>query len=74
MKQGINRVFNNEQMVISSNGFTRTSLSATVTRVSHFVEENVFLILHRQGSRPGAFSHALPNMSNIVMHSACSNH
>ena len=23
------------------NGFTRTSLSATVTRVSHFVEENV---------------------------------
>ena len=26
------------------NGFTRTSLSATVTRVSNFVEENVFLL------------------------------
>ena len=42
---------NNEQMVIfHHNGFTRTSLSATVTRVSNFVEENVFLILHPQGS------------------------
>ena len=28
------------------NGFTRTSLSTTVTRVSNFVEENVY----RQGS------------------------
>ena len=26
------------------NGFTRTSLSATVTRVSHFVEENVCVV------------------------------
>ena len=43
------------------NGFTRTSLSATVTRLSNFVEENVFLFLHGQGSRPGAFSHSLPN-------------
>ena len=35
------------------NGFTRTSLSATVTRVSHFVEENMCVcgvFLHRQGS------------------------
>ena len=32
------------------NGCTRTSLSATVTRVSNFVEENLFLFLHRQGS------------------------
>ena len=32
------------------NGFTRTSLSATVTRVSNFVEENKFLFLHAQGS------------------------
>ena len=40
------------------NGFTRTSLSATVTRVSNFVEENVcvcvcvcvcVVFLHRQG-------------------------
>ena len=42
------------------NGFTRTSLSATVARVSNFDEESVFLFLHRQGSprapRPGAFS------------------
>ena len=38
------------------NGLTRTSLSATVTLVSNFVEENVcvllflFAFLHRQGS------------------------
>ena len=33
------------------NGFSRTSLSATVTRVSNFDEENVFLSLHGQGSQ-----------------------
>ena len=41
------------------NGFTRTSLSARVTRVSNFVEEIVCVcgvFLHRQGSRPGGFS------------------
>ena len=32
--------------IFHQNGFTRTSLSATVTRVSNFVVENVFL-LHR---------------------------
>ena len=32
------------------NGLTRASLSATVTGVSNFVEENVFLFLHRQVS------------------------
>ena len=35
------------------NGLTRTSLSATVTRVSNFVEENMCVcgvFLHRQGS------------------------
>ena len=32
------------------NGFTRTSLSPTVTRVSNFVEENVCGFLHRQSS------------------------
>ena len=35
------------------NGLTRTSLSATVTRVSNFVEENVCVLLffsHRLGS------------------------
>ena len=37
------------------NGFTRTSLSATLTRVSNFVEEKVclFVFLHRQGSPSG---------------------
>ena len=42
------------------NGFTRTSLSATVTPVSNFVEENVCVcvcFLHRQASRAGGFSH-----------------
>ena len=40
------------------NGFTRTSLSATVTRVSNFVEENVcvWCVLHRQGSPSGCQS------------------
>ena len=61
------------------NGFTRTSLSATVTRVSNFVEENVFL-LHRQGSPPRWSPvhsiNSLPNTSNVsvAMHSACSKH
>ena len=38
------------------NGLTRTSLSATITRVSNFGEKNVcvlffvFVFLHRQGS------------------------
>ena len=49
---------------------------ATLTRVSNFVEENVFFVLHRQGSPSRAFSPSLPNMSNvsIAMHSACSKH
>ena len=51
LKQRINSTLNNKQMIISSNVFTRTSLSATVTQVSNFVEENVLLILHRQDSR-----------------------
>ena len=46
------------------NGFTRTSLSATVTRVSNFVEENVcvwcvFNIV--KAPHPGGFSHSMPN-------------
>ena len=67
------------------NGFTRTSLSAysaTVTRVSNFVEENmcvyvVFYIVkaprsgHRCQSRNA--QHNRLNMS-IAMHSACSKH
>ena len=50
------------------NGFTRTSLLATVTRVSNFVEENVcvfFYILN--APRPGAFSHLMPNRLNRPM-------
>ena len=34
------------------NGFTRISLSATVTRVSYFVEENVFLLFFLQAPPP----------------------
>ena len=48
LKQRINSVLNNEQMVFYQNGFTRTSLSATITRVSNFVEESVLLLLHSQ--------------------------
>ena len=45
------------------NGFTRTSSSATVTRVSNFVDENVcvwciFYIV--KAPRPGV-SHSMPN-------------
>ena len=56
------------------NGFTRTSLSATVTRVSNFVEDNVFLFYIVKAPHLGTFSHSLPNTSNtsIAMHSACS--
>ena len=61
------------------NGFTRTSLSATVTRVSNFAEENVCVcgvFLHRQGSPSPLIQslnaqHNRLNMS-IEMHSACS--
>ena len=62
------------------NGLTRTSLSATVTRVSDFVEENVRVLLLLfyivKAPLPGAFSHALSNRLNmsIAMHSACSKH
>ena len=47
---------------IHSNGLTRTSLSVTATRVSNFVGKMcVRVFLHRQSSRPGGFSHSLPN-------------
>ena len=47
LKQGIKSALNNEQ-----NGFTRTSLSATVTRVSNFVEENVCVCLFTSSRLP----------------------
>ena len=45
------------------NGLTRTSLSATVTRVSNVVEENVCVVVFVffyivKAPLPGAFSHA----------------
>ena len=43
LKQRINSALNNNKLLFHQNGFTRTSLSATVTRVSNFVEENVCL-------------------------------
>ena len=63
------------------NGFTRTSLSATVTRVCNFVEENVCVFgvfLHRQGS-PSRWIQSLNAQHNrlnmsVAMHSACSKH
>ena len=49
--------------VLHQNGFTRTSLSATVTRVNNFVEENVYMcVLYIvKASRIGGFSHSLRN-------------
>ena len=40
------------------NGFTRTSISATVTKVNYFVEETVFLSLHPQGSQSWCMQYA----------------
>ena len=67
-----------KKWLFHQNGFTRTGLSATVTRVSNFVEENVCVrFLHRQASVPvdsaERFSHSRLNMS-IAMHSAYSKH
>ena len=45
-----------KKLLIHQSGFTRTGLSATVTRVSNFVEENVFIFLHRQGSPSRMYS------------------
>ena len=56
----INLALDTEQMVILYNGFTRTSLSATETCVSKFVEENVFHF-----SSSSIFSHSLPSTSNM---------
>ena len=60
------------------NGFTRTSLSATVTRVSNFVEENVcvWCVFTFQGS-PSRWIQSLNAQHNrfimsIAIHSACS--
>ena len=74
LKQRINSASNNGQMVNPSNGLTRTSLSATVNRVSSFVEENVFLFLKpsRLPIRVHSVTH-IPNTS-IAMQSACSKH
>ena len=68
------------KLLFYQNGFTRTSLSATVTRVSNFVEENVCMcvFLHRQGS-PSRWIQSLIVQHNrlnkfIAMHSARSKH
>ena len=45
------------------NGFTRTSLLATVTRVSNFVEENVCVWCVFTSS--SGFSHSMPNTTQI---------
>ena len=66
LKQRINSALNNDQ-----NGFTRTCLSATVTRVSNFVEENVCVcgvFLHRQGSpsqRIKSLNHQCPTQQYV---------
>ena len=52
-KRRINRALTMNKWLFHQNGFTRTSLSVSVTRVS-FVEENMCLFfvvfLHRQGA------------------------
>ena len=58
---------NMNKWLFHHNGFTRTSLSAIVTRISNFVEGNVFHLLHRQGFPSGAFRRSLPNTSKYVI-------
>ena len=54
-------------MAISSkNRITRTSLSATVTQVSYFVEENVLFFYIVKAPRPDAFPHSLSNNRNAL--------
>ena len=68
-----------KKRLFHQNGFTRNSLSATVTRVSNFVEEIVCVcgvFLHRQGS-PSRWIQSLNGQHNrlnmkTAMHSACS--
>ena len=78
LKQRINSALNN--WLFHKNGFTRTSLSATVTRVSNFVEEMcvcfVFFTSSRHLVLVHSVTHSLPNRLNmsIAMHSACSKH
>ena len=72
LKQRINSALNNEQMIIASNGFIRTSLSATVTQVSYFVEENLFLFLHRQGSPSRGIQSLIAQHVKYVNHNALS--
>ena len=64
------------------NGFTKTSLSATVTRVSNFVEENMCVcgVFFTSSGLPVLVDSVtrcpkqqVKNMS-IAMHSACSKH
>ena len=51
------------------NGFTRTSLSATITGVSNFFEENMFLFfLHCQGPPPGGLLLFFLNMYALAQH------
>ena len=68
--QRINSALNNfalNKWLFHQNGFIRTSLSATVTRVSNSVEENVcvcvcvFFFYIVKAPRPGGFNHSLSN-------------
>ena len=54
------------------NGFTKVSLSATVTQVSNFVEENVFLLLHLQRSPSRCIQSLIAQQVNYVNRNALS--
>ena len=67
--QRINSALNNQQMVILSKWIYMNLLISHSNQRRDFAEENVCLCsLHRQGSRRGASSHSLPNMSNITVY------
>ena len=64
LKQRINSALKMYKWLFHQNEFIKTSLSATVTRVSNFVEENVCVCVVCfdivKAPLPGGFSHSMP--------------
>ena len=60
--------------IFHQNRLTKISLSATVSRVSNFVEENVFLFLHRQGSPFQCIQLLIDFPTRQICQSQCTQH
>ena len=63
------------KLLFHQNGFTRTSLSATLTQVILLRKMCVCgVFLHRQGSCPSGFSHSMPNSTGKICQLQCTQH